>query len=208
MSASASSSIARIVEGVAAIAGLSALVCAAWWAWGTAGGTRTGSDAAEPASAGLASDGSGLTENGTKSALAPIELTAFDAPIWYAPPAAPEPLPAPVVVETKPAPPPPPPPLKFQLIAIATRSVPARDGSASFTVFQAIVYDPDNDTLVTLETGQALAPGRSVELVDAASVSFRDGTHIRRLALREPDPLLDGLMQRSRSRSSQKERTR
>lgn len=218
MSGSCTSVTARVVEVVAIVAGAGTLAAAGWWAFGS-----TTDRSAVSESRHHNSEGAGGNAHPLAGPLAPVEqhaqiadpdafdLAAFDAPIWVEPPAPPAPPPAPAVVEIKPVPPaptPPPPPLKLQLIAISTRAPTAREGTAAPTVYRAIVYDPDSDSLLTLETGQSLAAGRSVEHVNASTVSFRDGPHVRTLALREPDPILDDLSERQRGRSHRKEPAR
>jgi hypothetical protein len=100
--------------------------------------------------------------------LASLDLEAFRAPLWVAPPAPPEPEPAP-------APPPPPPPLRMQLLAVV-------GGPGAYS---AVLYDPDADRLVVVAAGESLAEGRVVEGVTASGVSIRDDQGVRTLALRE-----------------------
>jgi hypothetical protein len=103
--------------------------------------------------------------------IASLDVAAFRAPLWVAPP-------APV------APPPPaapPPPLKLQLLAVV------HEGE----VFKAMLYDPDSDKILVVAEGEALGTGEAgggskVERVTAAGVQIRDGTGLRTLALR-PD---------------------
>ena len=95
----------------------------------------------------------------------PLDLAAFRAPLWVVPP----PLPAPA------APPPPPPPLNLQLLAITIDK----------GVHQALVYDPAQDKVVTLKTGDTIL-GRRVESIDDKSVKFRLKDQLQSLGLDQP----------------------
>lgn len=100
----------------------------------------------------------------TTDETAPLDLAAFSAPIWYAPPV------EAVVEEAKPEPPP---PFDLQLIAIV--DIQGRLG--------AIFYDPALDALVQVEPGQAIGQGRVVSAVEAASVLIDDHGRSRTIAL-------------------------
>ncbi len=114
-----------------------------------------------------------LSESGTSpagpssSASLALDLAAFRAPLWVAPPAPPPP---PAPVPTKP-----PPPLKWQLLAIEHDE---RGDSA-------LLYDPDADTLLRFRPGESLGD-RAIEKITTASVEIRDAGTVRTLALR-PD---------------------
>jgi hypothetical protein len=97
-------------------------------------------------------------------------LAAFRTPLWVAPP----PPPAP------PAPAPPPPPLKLQLIAIVADTADSNEHAA-------LVYDPDQDKLLTLHRGDAIG-GRRIEQVTSQSVQIRDAAGMRTLSLRSDQP--------------------
>lgn len=97
---------------------------------------------------------------------APVDLQAFRAPLWVVPPPPPPP----------PAPPPPPPPLKLQLVAITS----AGGGAASRA---ALVYDPDQDKLLTLHVGDSVS-GRKIEKITSERVHVRDTGGERILSLR------------------------
>lgn len=112
-------------------------------------------------------------EGGVPQSLPALDLAAFRAPLWIAPPPPPPP-PAPVVAAREPEPPPPP-PLKLQLLAIVREE----DGT-----YRALVYDPDQDTLLALTEGQSVGP-RTVESVTAEEVTLRDRRGVRALALRD-----------------------
>jgi hypothetical protein len=99
---------------------------------------------------------------------APLDLAAFNAPLWVAPP--PLPPPAPVVAA------PPKPPLKLQLIAIV------REGEAR----KAAIYDPDQDRLFIVGKGDSIA-GRVIEEVRASDLTLTDNGAKATLALREGD---------------------
>jgi hypothetical protein len=98
----------------------------------------------------------------------PVDLAAFNAPLWVAPP--PPPAPAPVVAA------PPKPPLKLQLIAIV------REGEAR----KAAIYDPDQDRLFIVGKGDSVA-GRVIEEVRASDLTLTDNGGKATLALREGD---------------------
>jgi hypothetical protein len=97
----------------------------------------------------------------------PIELAAFRAPLWVAPPAPPPPA------RPEPAPPPPP-PLKFQLLAIVREA----------EMLKAVLYDPDTDRLLVVAEGEPLG-ARRVERVHPTTVDIRDDRGIRTLSLVE-----------------------
>jgi hypothetical protein len=99
-----------------------------------------------------------------------LDLAAFRAPLWVVPP----PPPAP------PGPPALPPPLKLQLIAIISPDEhnPAR---------AALLYDPDQDKLLTVHEGESLQ-GRRIEKITEARVHIRDSAGERILALRADAP--------------------
>ncbi|MFN0012197.1 MAG: hypothetical protein ACKVS8_11205 [Phycisphaerales bacterium] len=105
-------------------------LCAAWAFW-----PLGSSDAVVPGAAAVESR-EPLPPRDSPRAVA-MDLSAYRAPIWVAPP---PPPPAP-----KPAPaPPPPPPLKLQLLAIIDEPT----GRA------AVCYDPDADRIVTIRDGE------------------------------------------------------
>jgi hypothetical protein len=100
---------------------------------------------------------------------AKLDLNAFAAPLWVAPP----PPPAP------PAPPPPPPPLKLQLVAVVRDAGDVGVAGA----LRALVYDPELDRVLTLGPGDAAGGGRTVVRVEPAALVLREGTAERRLSL-------------------------
>lgn len=104
--------------------------------------------------------------------LPPLNLAAFDAPVWVVPPA-PEP---PVVAAP---PPPPPPPLKLQLLGVSVEQT--VDGP----VYRAVLYDPDVDAIHVVAAGESVA-GRRVTRVTSSDVSIALGDSHATLALR-PD---------------------
>jgi hypothetical protein len=95
--------------------------------------------------------------------LPPLDLAAFHAPLWVVPPPPPPPA----------APAPPPPPLKLQLIAIV------REGEG----YKAALYDPDQDKLFIVGTGERIA-GRIIEEVRAGDLTIQDHGISRTLALK------------------------
>jgi len=98
--------------------------------------------------------------------LPPLDVKAFDTPVWTIA-AAPIPLAPPA------PPPPPPPPLKLQLIGILKED----------QEYKAVLYDPDTNKLVVVATGQE-ALGHKVDRVAADTVTIKDGTLVRTLALK------------------------
>ena len=88
-----------------------------------------------------------------------LDLAAFDAPIWLAPP-------------PEPTPPAPPAPLRLQLLAVF------RDGDE----LRAALYDPDSDRLRIVASGDTVG-GRVIERVLADAVSLRDGSGLATLTL-------------------------
>jgi len=103
-----------------------------------------------------------------------LDLAAFHAPLWIAPPSPPAPTPVP-------KPEPPPPPLKLQILAIVRESGGADDHGGN----RALLYDPDTDKPIWVRPGQTIGR-RTVERITAEAVELRDGTLLRTLALREP----------------------
>jgi hypothetical protein len=95
-----------------------------------------------------------------------LDLAAFNAPLWVAPP-------PPKVAEAIP-PAPPLPPLRWQLLAIV------REDAG----FKALVYDPDTDKLLVLGEGDQSGP-RRIARVSPTSTDVRDGAGVRTLALRD-----------------------
>ncbi len=95
-----------------------------------------------------------------------LDLDAFRAPLWVAPPAPPPPAPAP-------KPPPPPPPLKIELLAIT------RDENGN----RAVLYDADTDRIHIVAPGDRLAD-RTVEQVRDDIVSIRTAHGLTTLTLR------------------------
>ncbi len=102
----------------------------------------------------------------------PLDIDAFRAPLWVAPPAPPEPEP-----EPEPERPPPPPPLRVELIAIVAES----------GVFSAILYDPTADSVLVVKAGHELSGGRVVEAIDATGLSVAGPRGVQRLALAGED---------------------
>lgn len=100
-----------------------------------------------------------------------LDVLAYAAPLWVAPP--PPPAPAPAAVPS-----PPPPPLRLQLLAIVKE-----DGG-----YKALIYDPDADKLILAATGE-LVGGQSISRIDATQIELKgQGVGTRTLALRTPNP--------------------
>lgn len=97
---------------------------------------------------------------------AKFDLSAFRTPLWISPPPPPPPAP----------PPPTPPPLKLQLLAI----LPTIEGAPN-----ALVFDPDQDAIITLSVGDSVGPG-VVQSITSISISIRDSFGSRTLELGKP----------------------
>ncbi len=95
-----------------------------------------------------------------------LNIDAFRAPLWVAPPAPPPQAPAP-------RPPPPPPPLKLELLAIT------RDDA----IHRAVLYDPDTDRIHIVATGDRVAD-RTIERVTEHAISIRTTHGLTTLTLR------------------------
>jgi hypothetical protein len=107
----------------------------------------------------------------------PLNLAAFDAPLWREPVlAAAEPVPP-----SAPPPPPPPPPLKLQLLGIVG------EPSGDTITYRAALYDPDSDRIIVVTSGDTVA-GRTVTTVEAGSVALALGTTTHTLLLRPDRP--------------------
>jgi hypothetical protein len=102
-------------------------------------------------------------EPSRRASLPALDLAAFRAPLWVAQPPPPPP----------PAPAPAPPPLRLQLVAIVQEHA----------VYKAALYDPDQDRLLIVGTGESVA-GRMVEQVAAGTVTIRDHGLARMLSLK------------------------
>src|ERR1043165_478815 len=103
--------------------------------------------------------------------LATLDAAAFRVPTWAADP-------APAAPPASASPPPPPPPLKLQLLAIM------KEGDGSETTYKAAVYDPDSDKLLVVAAGERIGT-RTVDKVSQGSVTFRDDSGLRTLALKD-----------------------
>ncbi len=151
------------------IFGTAALASLAWWAFKPLAMNPSSSPSTNDPSRTDARSGSGTSPAGpSSSASLALDLTAFRAPLWVAPPAPPPP---PAPVPTKP----PPPPLKWQLLAIEHDE---RGDSA-------LLYDPDADTMLRVRPGESVGD-RAIEKITTAGVEIRDAGALRTLALR-PD---------------------
>jgi hypothetical protein len=110
---------------------------------------------------------------GIREPHAALDLRAFDAPIWVAPPTAPVQAAAPPEPPPKPAP-----PVRLQLVGII------REAAGSGTVLRAAVYDPDLDKLLILSHGQRLGD-RTVSAITEHVVELSDGRATTRLRLED-----------------------
>jgi hypothetical protein len=98
--------------------------------------------------------------------LPPLDVRAFDTPVWTIAAALQPSVPAPPTL-------PPPPPLKLQLIGIL------KGGQD----YKAVLYDPDSNKLFVVATGGE-AQGHKVDRVTADAIAIGDGALIRTLALK------------------------
>jgi hypothetical protein len=122
---------------------------------------------------------------GQDASAARLDLAAFRAPLWVAPPAPPAaPTPSPNSQASSPPPPPPPPPLKWQLLAIIADPGEGDIAAAGFTP-RAMLYDPETDAVLELAAGDRHA-GRSVESITRDGITIRTGTHTHTLTLERP----------------------
>ncbi|MGD9691164.1 MAG: hypothetical protein AB7K52_15895 [Phycisphaerales bacterium] len=122
------------------------------------------------------------------AALRPLDLAAFSAPVWDAPPPPPPP-----VIAQKPTPaPPPPPPLKLQLLGIVREESLGPDGAP---VYLAAIYDETTDKLLMLRAGDTIGASGAgrIARVHADAVELTDPSGPRRLALRQPIAPIPGL---------------
>jgi hypothetical protein len=97
-----------------------------------------------------------------ETAIAPLDPSAFDTPVWTI-----------AAALQPPAPPPPPPPLKVQLIGILKED----------QGYKAVLYDPDTNKILVVSTGEE-ALGHKIDRVAADTITIRDGPLVRTLALR------------------------
>lgn len=104
-----------------------------------------------------------------------LDDAAFRAPLWIAPPPAPEPAPE----LPKPAPLP---PLKIQLLAIVRSPATASDHE-----YKALLYDPEADKIVEVATGQTIGE-RTVVGVTQHEITLKDRGGTRKLSLRPEAP--------------------
>lgn len=144
-----------------AVSGSTLVVAAAVWALWPVGNApiTTGVGNSNPTTPSTPSHAVDASQN-------PLDLAAFDAPLWIHPP-------APVVAKVEAPTPPPPPPLKAQLLAITS------EGEGHHAIF----YDEAKDALVTVGAGDDLL-GRRVTTVDADGVTIEHQGRTQRLDLR------------------------
>ncbi len=160
------------------------VLVAGWWAFNIPSGKLPRAvRASHEAHAGFEEEDAGGPGDGSASA-AQLDLAAFRAPIWVAPPvplASPSTKPAP---DAPPPPPPPPPPLKWQLLAIIAEHRKGDAAHAGFTP-RAMLYDPETDAVLELAAGDRHA-GRSVESITRDGIIIRTGAHTHILTLERP----------------------
>jgi hypothetical protein len=172
--------VADIVIAAVCMAGV---LLTGWWAFMNPSGTLPNAvRASHDAHAGFEEEDAGGPGDGTASA-AHLDLAAFRAPLWVAPPAPTAPTP-PAPTSSAPKPLPPPPPLKWQLLAIIAEQ---REGDVAHAGFspRAMLYDPETDAILELAAGDRHA-GRSVESITRDGITIRTGTHTHTLTLERP----------------------
>lgn len=147
---------------VLAVCAACSIGASAWWAWLPLDGVtiETGS---RP----------GVQGTVARDEAPPLEISAFRAPLWVAPPAPP----APPIESAVAASLPPRTPLKWQLLAI----VRSDDGE------RALLYDPDGDQILSVRPGDSIGD-RAIERVTSDRVDIRDGSVLRSLALKADKP--------------------
>lgn len=164
---------------------MAGVLLAGWWAFTNPSGIPPRSVRASHEASGAVTDGDDPAGAPTVGASAtPLDLAAFRAPLWVAPPvplASPSTKPAP---DAPPPPPPPPPPLKWQLLAIIAEPGGGDAAHAGFTP-RAMLYDPETDAILDLAAGDHHA-GRSVESITQDSITIRTGRHTHTLTLERP----------------------
>lgn len=152
-----------------------ALVCAmiaavaAWWAWAVP-------ERQLPIAEGNEAPSGRVSASAEAARAASLDLAAFQAPLWVAPPAPPAPPPP----APKPEPEPPPPVLKWQLLAIVSGPTEASESGT----LRAMIFDPETDSIIELAAGQRHG-GRTIEAIEGGSVTVREGRHAVRLTLAE-----------------------
>lgn len=157
--------------GIGLAVGCSLLIgIAAWWAWAVP-------KVQKPIAPDSDFSPDRLPVGANRSSPAPLDLAAFQAPLWVAPPAPPA-LPTPL--PTNAAAEPPPPALKWQLLAIVS----GQEGSSPSGELRAIVFDPATDSIIELSAGQQLA-AQTIESIETTCIVVRTGKHVLRLALDE-----------------------
>ncbi len=107
---------------------------------------------------------------GTKESIAPLELKAFDAPVWTLAALPPPPLP----------PPAPPPALAEQLLAVSMA-----DADSPTAMF----YRPSEDRIVTMHIGDSIG-GRTIKAIAADKVTlvWKAGTAKEHVEVLHTDP--------------------
>lgn len=107
---------------------------------------------------------------GTKESIAPLELKAFDAPVWTLAALPPPP----------PPPPAPPPALTEQLLAVSMA-----DGDSPTAMF----YRPSEDRIVTVHVGDSIS-GRTIRAISADKVTlvWKAGTAKEHVEVMHTDP--------------------
>jgi hypothetical protein len=154
-----------------------------WWAINISSGTLPEAMRNPRAAPGAVASNEAAGQN---ASAARLDLAAFRAPLWVAPPlppAPPAPTPA-TPTSSAPKPPPPPPPLKWQLLAIIAESSEGGVAHAGFSP-RAMLYDPETDAILELAAGDRHA-GRSVESITQGSITIRTGAHTHTLTLERP----------------------
>lgn len=128
----------------------------------------------------------GQPKNAGRIASAPIDLRAFDAQLWKAPPKPPP------IAAAPPAPAPAAPPLRLQLVAIIQEQL-QTPGALAPAIRRAALFDPDTNRLHSVSSGDTLLRYR-VGTISADSLQLSDTngstSHTLRMKSGELRPLV------------------
>ena len=177
-------------HGVAIVAAVLAAATWSLWPLDTPGVMPSSLSSEASSLAGADADALARDDASPEQTLPELDLAAYCAPIWVAPPPPPTPPPPP-------PPQPPKPPLRLQLIAIIEEpaSIVGTAGSNTTITRAALCYDPERDAMVTIRDGQrAPAAGEpawggrtGIARVTRTSLTLGEGPHSSTLTLAGPN---------------------